>query len=148
MLFLVLLHLQYQQEFSFQSGCNPLRLRMLPFSATNAFLISFPSFVFIGIFCKLGSLEANLPVFVEAKERCMYSICFITDVCSCKASVYVLFNFETCLHSKTKFGNLCPVKAKSSKILALVAKLPFFVFNFVIFNHCKLSHQVVWVTQC
>jgi len=35
----------------------------------NAFLISFPSSDLIGIFCKFGSLEANLPVFVAANKK-------------------------------------------------------------------------------
>jgi hypothetical protein len=35
----------------------------------NAFLISFPSSDFIGIFCKFGSLEANLPVVVAANKK-------------------------------------------------------------------------------
>ena len=42
---------------------------ILFFSAINAFLISLPSSVFIGMFCKLGSLEANLPVFVAANKK-------------------------------------------------------------------------------
>jgi hypothetical protein len=41
----------------------------------NAFLISLPSSDLIGIFCKLGSLDANRPVDVAAnKKRCMNSI--------------------------------------------------------------------------
>jgi len=35
----------------------------------NAFLISFPSSDLIGIFCKFGLLEANLPVFVAANKK-------------------------------------------------------------------------------
>ena len=43
-------------------------------------------------------------------------------------SEYVFWSFEICLHSKTNLGNSCPLNARSSKTLALVAKLPFFVF--------------------
>ena len=39
------------------------------FFGTNAFSISFPSVVLIGIFCKLGSLDASLPVFVAANRN-------------------------------------------------------------------------------
>ena len=35
----------------------------------NAFLISLPSADLIGIFCKFGSLEASLPVFVAASKN-------------------------------------------------------------------------------
>ena len=40
----------------------------------------------------------------------------------------MFFNLETCLQSKINLGSSCPLNAKSSKTLALVAKLPFFVF--------------------
>ena len=35
----------------------------------KAFLISLPSKFLIGIFCKLGSLDANLPVVVAANRK-------------------------------------------------------------------------------
>ena len=35
----------------------------------KAFLMSFPSSDLIGIFCKLGSLEASLPVVVAANKK-------------------------------------------------------------------------------
>ena len=35
----------------------------------NMAIVIFPSFVFIGMFCRLGSLEANLPVFVAASKN-------------------------------------------------------------------------------
>tara|TARA_B100000767_G_scaffold46195_1_gene40741 strand:- start:664 stop:840 length:177 start_codon:yes stop_codon:yes gene_type:complete len=49
-------------------------------------------------------------------------------MCSGKASEYVFLSFDTCLQSNTNCGNLCPLKAKSSRTAAFVAKLPFFVF--------------------
>ena len=42
---------------------------MLSFSATKALRISLPSSDLIGIFCKLGSLEANRPVVVAANKK-------------------------------------------------------------------------------
>ena len=44
-------------------------MSILLLSAIKAFLISFPSAVLIGMFCRLGSLEASLPVFVAANKN-------------------------------------------------------------------------------
>ena len=41
----------------------------LPFSGIKAFLIILPSSLLMGIFCKFGSDEANLPVDVVAIEK-------------------------------------------------------------------------------
>ena len=46
-----------------------VNIMSLFFSETNADLISFPSFDLIGIFCKLGSADANLPVLVAANKK-------------------------------------------------------------------------------
>jgi len=94
----------------------------------KAFLISLPSSDLIGIFCKLGSLDASLPVVVAANKKDVWTLLVLGFICSGRASEYVFFSFETCLQSKINLGNLWPLNAKSSKTLALVAKLPFFVF--------------------
>jgi len=82
----------------------------------------------IGIFCKFGSLEANLPVVVAAKRNDVCTLLVSGLRCSGKESEYVFFNFDNCLQSKTNFAKLWPLNARSSKTDALVAKLPFFVF--------------------
>ena len=86
-------------------------------------------------FVNLDHLKLSLPVFVAANKKEVCTLFVFLLICSCKASVYVLLSLDTCLHSKIKLGNLCPVRARSSRILALVAKLPFLVFfNFAIFK--------------
>ena len=50
------------------------------------FLISFPSSDFIGIFCKLGSLDANLPVVVAANKKDVWTLLVFELICSGKES--------------------------------------------------------------
>ena len=83
-----------------------LFLDIFPFSAIKAFLISFPSSDLIGIFCRFGLLDANLPVFVAASKNEVCTLLVLELMCSCNASVYVFLSFEICLHSKTNLGNL------------------------------------------
>ena len=52
----------------------------------NAFLISFPSSDLIGIFCKLGSLDANLPVVVAASRKDVWTLFVLGFICSGKES--------------------------------------------------------------
>ena len=94
----------------------------------NAFLISFPSSDFIGIFCKFGSLEANLPVVVAANKKDVWTLFVKELICSGRESEYVFLSLESCLQSNTSCGKLWPLKARSSRTPAFVAKLPFFVF--------------------
>ena len=56
------------------------------FSATNAFLISLPSSDLIGMFCKFGSLEANLPVVVAASKKEVCTLFVLRFICSGKES--------------------------------------------------------------
>ena len=63
-------------------------------SATNAFLISLPSKVFIGIFCKLGSLDASLPVVVAASKKEVWTLFVLGLMCSGRESEYVFFSFD------------------------------------------------------
>ena len=52
----------------------------------NPFLISLPSSVLIGIFCKLGSLDANLPVVVAASKKEVCTLFVWGFICSGKES--------------------------------------------------------------
>ena len=87
-----------------------------------------PSSVLIGIFCKFGSLDANLPVVVAAKRKDVWTLSVLEFICSGSVSVYVFLSLVNCLQSKTLRGKLCPLNAKSSRTAALVAKPPFLVF--------------------
>ena len=66
--------------------------------------MSLPSSVLIGIFCKLGSLDANLPVVVAANKNEVCTLFVLLLKCSGSESEYVFFNFDNCLHSKTSLG--------------------------------------------
>ena len=82
----------------------------------------------MGIFCKFGSLDANLPVLVAANKKEVWIRFVLEFKCSGKESEYVFFSLLVCLQSNTNLGSSCPLNAKSSNTVALVAKLPFFVF--------------------
>ena len=56
------------------------------FLHTKAFLISLPSSDLIGMFCKFGSLEANLPVVVAANKKEVWTLFVLGFICSGKAS--------------------------------------------------------------
>ena len=64
------------------------------------FYISLPSSDLIGIFCKLGSLEANLPVEVAANKNEVCTLFVLGLICSRNESEYVFLSLETCLQSK------------------------------------------------
>ena len=56
------------------------------FFSRKAFLISFPSSDFIGIFCKFGSLDANLPVVVAANKKEVCTLFVVGLMCSGRES--------------------------------------------------------------
>ena len=60
----------------------------------------------MGIFCKFGSLDANLPVVVAANKKDVCTLLVLGFKCSGNESEYVFFNFDNCLQSKTNCGNL------------------------------------------
>ena len=97
-------------------------------SATNASRIFLPSSLRIGMFCKLGSVEASRPVLVPAIE---YEVCTRPVsgwICSCNASVYVDFNLLSCRQSRTRPGRTCSIASSSrtSTPVAYAPVLPFF----------------------
>ena len=72
---------------------------MNPFSAIKAFLISLPSSDLIGIFCKLGLLDANLPVVVAASKKEVWTLFVFLLMCSVSASEYVFLSLK--IHIQT-----------------------------------------------
>ena len=80
------------------------------------------------MFCKFGSADAKRPVLVAASKKDVWIRLVFLSIYSGRVSVYVFFNLDFCLHSKTNFGNSCPLLAKSSRTFTFVAKFPFLVF--------------------
>ena len=61
----------------------------------KAILMLFPFSVLIGIFCKFGLFELNLPVKVDANAYDVWTRPVLFDICSINESVYVDLSFDS-----------------------------------------------------
>ena len=91
----------------------------------NASRIRRPSSDRMGIFCRLGSAEASLPVLAPAIIYDVWTRPDVGSMWSCNASVYVDFNLLSCRQSITFFGKSYSV-ARSAKTSAPVEYAPVF----------------------
>ena len=82
----------------------------------------------MGIFCKFGSDEANLPVDVVAIEKEEWILFVFWFKYVGKESEYVVLSFDSALHSSKSFGKSWPSLAKFSNTSALVDHEPVDVF--------------------
>ena len=88
--------------------------------AIKASLIVMPSFVLIGIFCKFGSEEDNLPVEVTAWWYDVWTLEFWSQISEI-LSVYVLFSLAKDRYSKMSFtisfssDNFCKTDSEVEK---------------------------------
>ena len=80
----------------------------------KADLIFLPSSVLIGIFCKFGFDEDNLPVVAPEERNEVCTLPVFVLIWFWRDSVYVDLNFESCRHSKTYSAKLWPFEANDS----------------------------------